>query len=87
MIHKFLFFFFVLVLAFIPGGFFVSVALIFLYYLPSFLKSTIKEAINDSQETFENNHYPIMDQITTIGTDKTLQKMNSYSDDTLEEMK
>ena len=86
MIHKFLFFFLVIILAFIPGGFFVSIALVFLYYLPSILKSAVKEAINDSQETFENNYYPIMSQITT-GTDKTLQKMNSYSDDTLEKMK
>jgi len=87
MIHKFLFFFLVIILAFIPGGFFVSIALVFLYYLPSILKSAVKEAINDSQETFENNYYPIMDQIPTAGADKTLQKMNSYTDDTLEKMK
>jgi len=87
MIHKFLFFFLVIILAFIPGGFFVSIALVFLYYLPSILKSAVKEAINDSQETFENNYYQIMDQIPTSGADKTLQKINSYSDDTLEKMK
>jgi len=83
LIYKILFFFFVFVLALLPGGLFVSIFLVALYYLPSILKSTIKEAISDSRTA---NYYPIMDHITTIPADKTVE-MNSYSDDTLENMK
>jgi len=83
LIYKILFFFFVFVVALLPGGFFVSMFLVFLYYLPSILKSTVKEAFSDSKTA---NYYPIMDHITTIPTDKTVA-LNSYSDDTLEEMK
>jgi len=69
--QKILFFFFVIVLAFLPGGIFISVFLLALYYLvPMFLanKYTIKFEIKDNS----------LDQNDT---------MNQYSENTLEEIK
>ncbi|MBI1664082.1 MAG: hypothetical protein IS860_11500 [Nitrosopumilus sp.] len=71
MFQKILFFFFVIVLAFLPGGIFISVFLLALYYLvPMFLanKYTIKFEIKDNS----------LDQNDT---------MNQYSENTLEEIK
>ena len=71
MFQKILFFFFVIVLAFLPGGIFISVFLLALYYLvPMFLanKYTIKLEIKDNS----------LDQNDT---------MNQYSENTLEEIK
>lgn len=68
---KFFFWFSVIVLAFLPGGIFISVFLLALYYLgPVFLanKHTIRFKVKDSSN---RNHSTI----------------NQYSEDTLEEMK
>jgi len=73
--QKALFFFFVIVLAFLPGGIFISVFLLALYYLvPMFLTNkneyTIKFEIKDDSSKNQSN--------TSI---------NQYSVDTLKEMK
>jgi len=87
--QKTLFFFFVIVLAFLPGGIFISVFLLSLYYLvPLFLENNSKkEEIETLKEknTFELTiPFKVVD-ITTLDAEKT--NMKSYSDDTLEEMK
>lgn len=71
MFQKILFFFFVVVLAFLPGGVFISVFLLALYYLvPMFLANryTIKFEVKD--DSLEQN-----------------DAANQYSENTLEEMK
>ena len=86
--QKALFFFFVIVLAFIPGGIFMSVFLLALYYLvPSFLENNSKEEKGTltQKDAFELTiPFKVVD-ITTPDVVKT--NMKSYSDDTLEEMK
>ncbi len=90
MTQKALFFFFVIVLAFLPGGIFISVFLLALYYLvPLFLENNSKKTeikiINKEEDTFELTiPFKVVD-ITTSDVVKT--NMKSYSDDTLEEMK
>ena len=72
---KILFFSFVIILGFVPGGIFISFILLVLYYLPQILKSyqddsedkvilVVKDAVNGESE-----------------------EMKSYSTDTLEDMK
>ena len=74
-----LFFFFVIVLAFIPGGLFISVFLLALYYIvPLFLENNSRK----EEEAFE---LTIPFKVTGIATSGA--NMKSYSDDTLEEMK
>ena len=89
-IQKALFFFFVIALAFVPGGIFISVFLLSLYYLcPLFLENNSNE---EEKRTFEENvealkftiPFKVVD-ITVTDAEKT--DMKSYSDDTLEEMK
>jgi len=86
--QKGLFFFCVIVLAFIPGGLFISVFLLALYYLvPLFLENNSKEEKETltQKDAFEFTiPFRVVD-ITTSDTVKT--NMKSYSDDTLEEMK
>ena len=87
---KSLFFFFVIVLAFLPGGIFISVFLLALYYLgPLFLENNSKKTeikiVKKEDDTFEFTiPFKVVD-ITTSDAVKT--NMKSYSDDTLEEMK
>lgn len=88
MTQKALFFFFVIVLAFIPGGIFISVFLLALYYLvPLFLENNSKreEETLTQKNAFEFTIPIKVVDITTPDTVKT--NMKSYSDDTLEEMK
>jgi hypothetical protein len=69
---KFFFWFSVIILAFLPGGIFISVFLLALYYIgPMFLanKYTIQFEVKDESSNQEN--------IT----------MNQYDSDTLEEMR
>ena len=85
-VHKFFFFFFLVVIALIPGGFLISFILLLLYYAPSLLKSLKAEVSEDENFPLpgEPTHY------TVIQPDShtfPLSKMDSYSDDTLEEMK
>ena len=88
--QKALFWFFIIVLAFLPGGIFISVFLLALYYLvPLFLENnSIKteiKIVKKEEDTFELTiPFKVFD-ITTSDVVKT--NMKSYSDDTLEEMK
>ena len=90
MTQKALFWFFIIVLAFLPGGIFISVFLLTLYYLvPLFLenKSKGEEKVPKEKEkvTFE---FTIPFKVVGITqSDSKNANMKSYSDDTLEEMK
>jgi len=83
LIYKILFFFFVVVLAFIPGGFILSFILLLIYYGTPILKSIFKEAVHEEYQQQEicNTISQLKDLTTQSG------KMNSYTNDTLEEMK
>ena len=83
MINKILFFFFVIVLAFIPGGFILSFILLLIYYGTPILKSIFKEAVQE-----ENQQQEIRNAISQLkGLTQQNDEMNSYTNDTLEEMK
>ena len=89
MTQKILFFFFIIVLAFIPGGIFISVFLLALYYLvPLFLENNSKKTeikIVKKEDTFE---FTIPFKVVDLTIpDPQQTNMKSYSDDTLEEMK
>ena len=84
MIQQALFFFFVIVLAFLPGGIFISVFLLTLYYLvPLFITNNSDEKKISSLEIYNiiqrARYYRFSDGETN--------EIKSYSDDTLEEMK
>jgi len=84
-VHKIVFFISVVILAFIPGGIFISFVLLLLYYGPSMLKSFLAEVNEDEKNSQENTF-----RCTIIEPDYSrypLTKMDAYSDDTLEEMK
>ena len=86
--QKALFWFFIIVLAFLPGGIFISVFLLALYYLvPLFLENNSKNEIKLTK-TDETLEFTIPFRVIDI-TNSDVQKTNmrSYSDDTLEEMK
>ena len=88
--QKILFFFFIIALAFIPGGIFISVFLLALYYLvPLFLENNSEKTeikiVKKEEDTFEFTiPFKVVD-LTIPDVVKT--NMKSYSDDTLEEMK
>ena len=87
--QKALFWLFVIVLAFIPGGLFISVFLLALYYLvPLFLENNSNKTeikIVNKEDTFE---FTIPFKVVGITqSDSKNVNMKSYSDDTLEEMK
>ena len=87
--QKILFFFFIIVLAFIPGGIFISVFLLALYYLvPLFLENNSEKTeikIVKKEDTFE---FIIPFKVVDLTIpDPQETNMKSYSDDTLEEMK
>jgi len=85
-LHKILFFFFLVVIAFIPGGILISFILLLLYYAPTLLKSLNAEICEEKnyQVPSELTHFIITQQDSAKSP---LSKMDSYSDDTLEEMK
>ena len=87
--QKGLFFFFVIVLAFIPGGIFISVFLLSLYYLvPLFLENNSKKEEIKLTKTDETLEFTIPFKVVDItNSDVVKTNMKSYSDDTLEEMK
>ena len=89
MTQKAIFWFFIIVLAFLPGGIFISVFLLALYYLgPLFLENNSEKTeitIVKKEDTFEFTIPLKVVDITTSDVVKT--NMKSYSDDTLEEMK
>ena len=87
--QKALFWLFVIVLAFIPGGLFISVFLLALYYLvPLFLENNSNKTeikIVKKEDTFE---FTIPLKVVGITqSDSKNVNMKSYSDDTLEKMK
>ncbi len=88
--QKALFWFFIIVLAFIPGGIFISVFLLALYYLvPSFLENSSEKTeikiVKKEEDTFE---FTIPLKVVGITqSDSKNANMKSYSDDTLEDMK
>lgn len=87
---KSLFFFFVIVLAFLPGGIFISVFLLALYYLgPLFLENNSEKTeikiVKKDEDTFE---FTIPFKVVDLTIpDPQQTNMKSYSDDILEEMK
>ena len=90
MTQKALFWFFIIVLAFLPGGIFISVFLLTLYYLvPLFLENNSEKTeikiVKNEEDTFE---FTIPLKVVGITqSDSKNVNMKSYSDDTLEEMK
>jgi len=90
LIQKPLFWFFIIVLAFIPGGIFISVFLLALYYfVPLFLENNSEKTeikiVKKEEGTFE---FTIPLKVVGITqSDSKNVNMKSYSDDTLEEMK
>jgi len=79
--QKALFWFFIIVLAFLPGGIFISVFLLALYYLgPLFLEQN-----NKKQDLPEFTvHFKLVENKNSDPEDPN---MKSFSKDTLEEMK
>ncbi len=81
--HKVLFFLFVVILALIPGGFIVSFILLLIYYGTPILDSMLKETV---QEKFDQKE--LRDAISELKElTQNHNEMNSYANDTLEEMK
>ncbi len=87
--QKALFWFFVIVLAFIPGGLFISVFLLALYYLvPLFLENNSKKEEIKLTKTDETLEFTIPFRVVDIiNSDVQETNMKSYSADTLEKMK
>jgi len=87
--QKALFWLFVIVLAFIPGGLFISVFLLALYYLvPLFLENNSNKT--EIKIVREENAFEFTIPLKVVGITQSDSKnvnMKSYSDDTLEEMK
>ena len=87
--QKALFWLFVIVLAFIPGGLFISVFLLALYYLvPLFLENNSEKT--EIKIVKEEDAFEFTIPLKVVGITQSDSKnvnMKSYSDDTLEEMK
>ena len=82
-LNKFFFWFFIIILAFMPYGIIMSFAILLLYYGVPYIKSELKDVWNDRNEEFSIEEYDV-----TIKVEETKQDpFNKYSDDTLEEMK
>ena len=83
--HKFFFWFFVIVLAFMPFGIIMSFALLLLYYGVPYIKSELGDICNercDDREEYVSEEYDY-----TIKVAPKEKSQNEYSDDTLEEMR
>ena len=87
--QKALFWFFIIVLAFLPGGIFISVFLLALYYLvPLFLENNSNKT--EIKIVREENAFEFTIPLKVVGITQSDSKnvnMKSYSDDILEEMK
>jgi len=87
--QKALFWFFVIVLAFIPGGIFISVFLLALYYfVPLFLENSSEKT--EIKIVKEEDAFKFTIPLKVVGITQSDSKnvnMKSYSDDTLEKMK
>ena len=79
MINKIIFWMFVIILGFVNP--LISVALIILYYLPGIIQNLCEtcEENNSNEFTYE--------QTRTYKSEQPSHKINSFSDDTLEDMK
>lgn len=84
-LNKFFFWFFVIVLAFMPYGIIMSFALLLLHYGVPYVKSEIKEVFDDCSSSFEKDTVEEYD--FTINLVPKTNSLKEYSDDTLEEMK
>ena len=71
-LNKFFFWFFVIILAFLPYGIVMSFALIILYYLIPIISNA--------------QHFAVNEEISKENT-KSKKVMDEYSDDTLEKMR
>jgi len=87
--QKALFWLFIIVLAFIPGGIFISVFLLALYYLvPLFLENSSEKTEIKVVKEEDALEFTIPFKVVGITqSDSKNVNMKSYSDDTLEEMK
>ncbi len=82
-INKFFFWFFVIMLVFLPYGIIMSFALLILYYGVPYIKSEFKDICNDySEHTVEEYNYTVK-----VEPKEETQSLNEYSDNTLEEMR
>jgi len=79
----FLFWFFLVILAFLPGGIYMSFVLLILYYGGPILKNILKEGLDGLEIHSEEIRFTISDSEDS----ENFEKKDSYSDDTLEEMK
>lgn len=78
---QFFFWFFVIVLAFMPYGIIMTFAILLLHYGVPYVKSELKDVCNDCSD-----EYTVEDDHTNKVEPKT-ETLNEYSDDTLEELK
>jgi|APSaa5957512535_1039671.scaffolds.fasta_scaffold194805_3 hypothetical protein len=81
-LNKFIFWFSVIVLTFMPFGIIMSFALLLLYYGVPYIKSELKDDCTD-EYTVEVEY----DYANNIESVQKEQVINEFSDDTLEEMK
>jgi len=82
-ISKFFFWFFLIILAFMPFGIIMVFAILLLHYGVPYIKSELKDVCNDCTDEISVEEYDV-----TIKVEEPKQEpFNKYSDDTLEEMK
>ncbi len=81
---RFLFWFFVIVLAFMPFGIIMSFAILLLYYGVPYIKSEFKDVCNDCPDEYTVEEYDVTINVEPKKKEKNIKE---YSDDTLEEMK
>ena len=79
----FLFWIFVVILAFLPGGIYMSFVLLILYYGGPILKNILKEGLDGLEIRSEKITFTISESEDS----ENFENMDSYSDDTMEEMK
>ena len=81
-LNKFFFWFFVIILAFMPYGIIMSFALLLLYYGVPYIKSEFRDLCNGCDDTVDVYEYK-----TRVKSKKKSKKIDEFSDDTLEEMR
>jgi hypothetical protein len=79
---RFLFWFSVIVLAFMPFGIIMSFALLLLYYGVPYIKSELKDVCGDCTDEYTVEEYDY-----TIKVEPKERSQKEFSDDTLEEMR
>ncbi len=81
---RFLFWFFVIVLAFMPFGIIMSFVILLLHYGVPYIKSELKDVCNDCTDEYTVEEYDVTINVEPKKKEKNIKE---YSDDTLEEMK